>query len=400
MIAARYVHYALADHAANPLRDRRHEVPHGQAARRHDGGVGGDGRADDAEHSTCPATHPQSEFGHLMGGYDAGYYGYLWSKVYAQDMFSRFEAQGLTSPVAGRAYRDDILAPARLEEPDAEVRAFLGRPDEPERVLPRARHRAAGDARALSVLRRARQDAARAEPYLSPTRVYGGTARPFGRPTTMFPFLQPDRRSRCRALTPRAPPTARRGTCCATSTTRRSCGATRSCDRTSRAPTPATPRSRSTAVRGLVHASARALSPAQAARGCTARSGRMHAALLRCEIDKQPLAVVARELGLSDRQIRRERRSAHDAFIAAFAEAEGAREPHAVVRDNARFRLARASELHELGPERARARGVRRHRGERAAGAPHRGAVPRGRDRARRRTSRRRARARRARARR
>jgi thimet oligopeptidase len=67
-----------------------------------------------------------------MSGYDAGYYGYLWSKVYAQDMFSRFVAQGLTNPVVGTAYRRDILAPAREEEPDQEVRAFLGRPMSPD----------------------------------------------------------------------------------------------------------------------------------------------------------------------------------------------------------------------------------------------------------------------------
>ena len=76
-------------------------------------------------------THPQAGFGHLMGGYDAGYYGYLWSKVYAQDMFSRFRAQGLTSSIAGAAYRKDILAPARAEEPDQEIQAFLGRPMNP-----------------------------------------------------------------------------------------------------------------------------------------------------------------------------------------------------------------------------------------------------------------------------
>ena len=35
-------------------------------------------------------THPQAGFGHIMSGYDAGYYGYLWSKVYAQDMFGAF----------------------------------------------------------------------------------------------------------------------------------------------------------------------------------------------------------------------------------------------------------------------------------------------------------------------
>ncbi len=72
-------------------------------------------------------THPQAAFGHLMGGYDAGYYGYLWSKVYAQDMFTAFRTAGLEDPGIGRRYRDDILAPARTYEPDAEVSAFLGR---------------------------------------------------------------------------------------------------------------------------------------------------------------------------------------------------------------------------------------------------------------------------------
>jgi len=126
MIAARYVHYALLTtqqilystvdmkyHTAKPPVDTTAVWKATVAATTPNLFVDG--------------THPQSEFGHLMGGYDAGYYGYLWSKVYAQDMFSRFKAQGLTNPVAGMAYRNDILAPARLEEPDQEVRTFLGR---------------------------------------------------------------------------------------------------------------------------------------------------------------------------------------------------------------------------------------------------------------------------------
>lgn len=130
MIAARYVHYALLTtqqilygtvdmkyHTSKPPVDTTAMWKATVAATTPNGFVDG--------------THPQSEFGHLMGGYDAGYYGYLWSKVYAQDMFSRFKAQGLTSPVAGMAYRNDILAPARLEEPDQEVRTFLGRPMNP-----------------------------------------------------------------------------------------------------------------------------------------------------------------------------------------------------------------------------------------------------------------------------
>ncbi len=74
-----------------------------------------------------PGTHPQASFGHLMGGYDAGYYGYLWSLVYAQDMFTAFQAGGLENPAVGARYRQDILQPARTYDPDAEVQRFLGR---------------------------------------------------------------------------------------------------------------------------------------------------------------------------------------------------------------------------------------------------------------------------------
>ncbi len=81
--------------------------------------------------SFVDGTHPQAGFGHLMGGYDAGYYGYLWSKVYAQDMFSAFKRAGLEDPAVGMRYRTDILAPARTYEPDAEVARFLGRPMSP-----------------------------------------------------------------------------------------------------------------------------------------------------------------------------------------------------------------------------------------------------------------------------
>ena len=78
-----------------------------------------------------PGTIPEASFGHLMSGYDAGYYGYLWSLVYAQDMFTAFQSGGLESPEVGARYRKDILQPARTYEPDQEVTAFLGRPMSP-----------------------------------------------------------------------------------------------------------------------------------------------------------------------------------------------------------------------------------------------------------------------------
>jgi hypothetical protein len=100
-------------------------------------------------------------------------------------------------------------------------------------------------------------------------------------------------------------------------------------------------------VHGLVHVSLARCRDRSGLRART-RTGRMHAALLRCDIDRQPLAVVAAELGLSDRQVRRERRAAHEAFLDAFR--HSAVEPAPVtVCDVAALRIAQTEELHELG---------------------------------------------------
>jgi len=72
-------------------------------------------------------THPEASFGHLMGGYDAGYYGYLWSKVYAQDMFSVFKSQGVMNPAVGRRYRTEILERGSSRDEMDSLKAFLGR---------------------------------------------------------------------------------------------------------------------------------------------------------------------------------------------------------------------------------------------------------------------------------
>jgi Zn-dependent oligopeptidase len=62
-----------------------------------------------------------------MGGYDAGYYGYLWAEVFAQDLFTRFEREGLENPTVGRAYRQGILAAGGEKDPNALIESFLGR---------------------------------------------------------------------------------------------------------------------------------------------------------------------------------------------------------------------------------------------------------------------------------
>ena len=74
-----------------------------------------------------PSEHFAASFGHMMGGYDAGYYGYLWSKVFADDIFTRFAAAGVLSPKVGHEYREDVLAPGRSVDPEVLLDRFLGR---------------------------------------------------------------------------------------------------------------------------------------------------------------------------------------------------------------------------------------------------------------------------------
>ena len=75
-----------------------------------------------------PDTHPQANFGHLMGGYEAGYYSYLWSEVIAMDLFGAFEAAGVMNPETGAKYRELVLAPGRSYDEAGQVAKFLGRP--------------------------------------------------------------------------------------------------------------------------------------------------------------------------------------------------------------------------------------------------------------------------------
>ncbi|MES1161734.1 MAG: M3 family metallopeptidase, partial [Rhizobacter sp.] len=66
-------------------------------------------------------------FGHIAGGYAAGYYGYLWSLVLAEDLRTPFAADKLSAEV-GRRYRDDVLSQGGQVNPAELMRRFLGRP--------------------------------------------------------------------------------------------------------------------------------------------------------------------------------------------------------------------------------------------------------------------------------
>ena len=69
-------------------------------------------------------THFQGGFGHLFG-YDAGYYGYLWSQVFGDDMFTRFTDGDALA--VGREYRTNILEPGGSVDAQVQLERFLGR---------------------------------------------------------------------------------------------------------------------------------------------------------------------------------------------------------------------------------------------------------------------------------
>ena len=72
-------------------------------------------------------THWPAGFGHIMGGYDAGYYGYMWSNVYAFDMFSNFQGKNLLSPDEGLKYRVSVLEKGDTKDASQLLYEFLGR---------------------------------------------------------------------------------------------------------------------------------------------------------------------------------------------------------------------------------------------------------------------------------
>lgn len=73
-----------------------------------------------------PGQQFPGQFGHVMGGYQAGYYSYMWSEVIALDMLSAFGDQLMDKKV-GAHYRNTVLAQGGQKHGEQMVKDFLGR---------------------------------------------------------------------------------------------------------------------------------------------------------------------------------------------------------------------------------------------------------------------------------
>jgi len=81
-----------------------------------------------------PGTHYQASWIHI-NTHPVYYYGYLWSNVYAEDMFTAFEKNGLRDPKTGLRYRKIILANGTQRDIQEAVKEFLGRPSNNEAYI-------------------------------------------------------------------------------------------------------------------------------------------------------------------------------------------------------------------------------------------------------------------------
>ena len=75
--------------------------------------------------------HFETAFGHLEG-YGSRYYCYMWSKVFALDMFDRVKnsgasGSGLLNPEMGKEYIGKVIGKGGSVDPELLIENFLGR---------------------------------------------------------------------------------------------------------------------------------------------------------------------------------------------------------------------------------------------------------------------------------
>jgi peptidyl-dipeptidase Dcp len=80
--------------------------------------------------------HRIPHFQHIIGGYAAGYYSYMWSEVMDADAFKAFEEAGdIFDPGLAKKLRDCIYAAGGTQDASAAYKAFRGRLPTPQALL-------------------------------------------------------------------------------------------------------------------------------------------------------------------------------------------------------------------------------------------------------------------------
>ena len=82
---------------------------------------------------TSPKTNILANWGHMFG-YDSSYYGYMWSKVYAIDLFSFFKSKPLDKEL-GLKLKDEILSKGGSLDGLDLLRNFMGREPNPDAYI-------------------------------------------------------------------------------------------------------------------------------------------------------------------------------------------------------------------------------------------------------------------------
>lgn len=79
--------------------------------------------------------HHHVHFGHLLSGYDVGYYSYVWGDIFAADVFATAFAKDPRNKETWERYRRGILEPGGSRDELRLVEEFLGRPVSPDALF-------------------------------------------------------------------------------------------------------------------------------------------------------------------------------------------------------------------------------------------------------------------------
>jgi len=89
-----------------------------------------------AAYPPVPPRYHTTYFSHVWaGGYEAGYYAYIWSEVLARDSGAWIHAHGGLSRTAGDVFRAKILSRGRSKEPSVLFQDFYGQPPDIKPLL-------------------------------------------------------------------------------------------------------------------------------------------------------------------------------------------------------------------------------------------------------------------------